>query len=132
MKKNIIRLTESDLHKIIRESVNMIMENEDFHFDVVINKIMEQIDFDELIKDGETCITASMLHGIYFDIELKKTPDKKYTVQVMYEGLPYTDIAYLKGKTMKDLKEATRETLKTLPTDVLLKMADRNLWIGLD
>lgn len=128
MKRSIIRITESDLHKIIKESVSKIIGMDSDNTEEIIDSIINQIDLDRLVDIGETCIASSMLEGEYFDIDLNEDEDGTYGVQITYMGSPYTDRVKLRQTTMEDLKGAIRKALRMLPNDILTKMGEQNLW----
>lgn len=57
MAKKIIRLTESDLHRIVKESVNRILReerlNEWFWFDTDPSKAKDEKDYDRITKNAQ-------------------------------------------------------------------------------
>ena len=93
MNKKLIRLTESDLHKIVKESVKRVLrEMNDPNFKEIMSHVT---DIAVLLNNGAKCIA--------FDSDLK------YTYTVVYTAKPYSNtMAYNPENYVKKGIEVTR------------------------
>lgn len=102
MGRNTIRLTESDLHRIVKESVNRIL-NEDLEDEILIWKKRENDEFGKILKKIEEKVIE--LFGVTkdeFGIECSPVSyvitaysldgNKKYTAKRIYQMLENYDM----------------------------------------
>ena len=126
MKKKVIRINEGQLRKMIRESVERIInENKNQYINTILDTL---VDYDELLSDSETCIASDMRSGEYFDVMLDNTETP--SISIYYNGSPYTDNIEFNwtGNEEYDIRKALGEALSELDDETLDKMAGRNLW----
>ena len=128
--KQSIRVNESELKTLIKESVKMILkESEDKN--AYISEIMDTIDFDEILNNGGTCITADMFTGESIDVETN-LGEATGEVYITYNGQEYSPrikFAWT-GESMDDIQNAVYKALESLDLDILEKMANGGLWSG--
>ena len=101
MKKQVIRLTESDLHKLIQESVNTILSELDWRtYDSARNKALDDIDGKDIFTQERRRNQAS---------EFQRARNKAYSKQYNLER--FDNGQYNKDNfkpTQGELKQASR------------------------